>query len=100
MYEPLAHMVWSETGFLGNLGVLDFAGGTLSIYAVVQAQRLLAFYLSYPLFRSRKSASRTPQHLKLHRPHNSMSQLLALVIIWNSWLAFDPEPHSRSTLRA
>lgn len=21
-------MVWSETGFLGNMGVLDFAGGT------------------------------------------------------------------------
>jgi ammonia channel protein AmtB len=28
IYCPLAHMVWSETGFLGELGVLDFAGGT------------------------------------------------------------------------
>lgn len=28
IYCPLAHMVWSETGFLGNMGVLDFAGGT------------------------------------------------------------------------
>lgn len=27
VYCPLAHMVWSDTGFLGNLGVLDFAGG-------------------------------------------------------------------------
>jgi Amt family ammonium transporter len=32
---------------------------------------------------------RTPLHLALHRPHNTMSQLLALVIIWNAWLAFD-----------
>ena len=28
IYCPLAHMVWSDTGFLGELGVLDFAGGT------------------------------------------------------------------------
>jgi Amt family ammonium transporter len=32
---------------------------------------------------------RSPQHLALHRPHNTMSQLIALVTIWNAWLAFD-----------
>lgn len=49
----------------------------------------LSIYLSHPLFRSKKSAVRTPSYLKLHRPGNSLSQLIALVIIWNSWLAFD-----------
>ncbi|EED17345.1 ammonium transporter, putative [Talaromyces stipitatus ATCC 10500] len=89
VYEPLAHMVWSENGFLGNLGVLDFAGGTPVHICSGASATALSVYLSYPLFRSRKSACRTPQHLKLHRPHNSMSQVLALITIWNSWLAFD-----------
>ena len=29
VYSPLAHMVWSNDGFLFNLGALDFAGGTV-----------------------------------------------------------------------
>ena len=82
-------MVWAETGFLGNLGVLDFAGGTPVHVCSSATAAALSVYLSYPLFRSKKSAVRTPSHLKLHRPGNSMSQLIALVIIWNSWLAFD-----------
>jgi Amt family ammonium transporter len=89
IYCPLAHMVWSETGFLGNLGVLDFAGGTPVHICSGATATALSVYLSYPIFRSKKSSVRTPAHLKLHRPGNSMSQLIALVIIWNAWLAFD-----------
>ncbi len=29
VYFPLAHMVWSENGYLMKLGALDFAGGTV-----------------------------------------------------------------------
>ena len=82
-------MVWSETGFLGNMGVLDFAGGTPVHICSGASATALSLYCSYPLFRSKASAVRTPQHLKLHAPGNSLSQLLALVTIWNSWLAFD-----------
>jgi len=89
VYCPLAHMVWSETGFLGELGVLDFAGGTPVHICSGATATALSLYLSYPLARSRQSSSRTPSHLRLHRPGNSMSQLIALIIIWNSWLAFD-----------
>ncbi|KAN0095826.1 Ammonium transporter AmtB-like domain containing protein [Hyaloscypha variabilis] len=89
IYCPLAHMVWSDTGFLGNLGVLDFAGGTPVHICSGATASALSIYLSYPLFRSKKSSTRTPSHLKLHRPGKSMFQLLALIIIWNSWLAFD-----------
>ena len=32
---------------------------------------------------------RTPTHIRLHRPGNSFFQLLAMIIIWGSWLAFD-----------
>ncbi|OAP57466.1 hypothetical protein AYL99_08204 [Fonsecaea erecta] len=88
IYCPLAHMVWGG-GFLSELGVLDFAGGTPVHICSGATASALSLYLSYPVFRSRKSDVRTPSHLKLHRPHNSMCQLLAMIIIWGSWLAFD-----------
>lgn len=82
-------MVWSETGFLGEMGVLDFAGGTPVHICSGATATALSLYLSYPLARSRKSDIRTPSHLKIHRPGGTWAQLLSLVTIWNSWLAFD-----------
>jgi ammonia channel protein AmtB len=81
-------MVWGG-GFLGDIGVFDFAGGTPVHICSGATASALSIYLSYPLFRSRKSAERNPSHLALHRPHNSMCQLLAMVIIWGGWLAFE-----------
>lgn len=49
----------------------------------------ISIYLSYPICRSRRSTTRTPTHIALHRPGNSFYQILALIIIWGSWLAFD-----------
>ncbi|KAL4973113.1 Rh-like protein/ammonium transporter [Aspergillus desertorum] len=89
IYAPLAHMVWSDNGFLARLGALDFAGGTPVHICSGATATAMSIYLSYPLFRSRCSTRRTPQHLRLHRPHNTLCQLLALIIIWNAWLAFD-----------
>lgn len=81
-------MVWGG-GFLQDLGVLDFAGGTPVHINSGATATAMSVYLSYPLFRSRKSATRTPSHLVLHRPVNSLCQLLAMISIWGSWLAFD-----------
>lgn len=81
-------MVWGG-GFLAEIGVLDFAGGTPVHICSGATASALSLYLSYPIFRSRKSTVRTPSHLKIHRPHNSICQLLAMIIIWGSWLAFD-----------
>ncbi|ORX95501.1 ammonium transporter AmtB-like domain-containing protein [Clohesyomyces aquaticus] len=88
VYNPLAHMVWGG-GFLEDLGVLDFAGGTPVHINSGATATALSFYLSYPLFRSRRSPLRTPSHLTLHRPVNSLCQVLAMISIWGSWLAFD-----------
>lgn len=49
----------------------------------------ISVYLSFPLFRSRKCVKRAATGINLHRPGNSLSQLLAMIIIWGSWLAFD-----------
>ncbi|KAI1254660.1 hypothetical protein MGN70_003674 [Eutypa lata] len=89
IYCPLAHMVWGG-GFLGEyLGVLDFAGGTPVHICSGATASAISLYLSYPIFRSKGSEKRTPTHIRLHRPGNSFFQLLALIIIWGSWLAFD-----------
>nr|POE53314.1 ammonium transporter 1 [Quercus suber] len=89
VYCPLAHMVWGG-GFLGdNLGVLDFAGGTPVHICSGASASAISIYLSYPIFRSRSSKTRTPTHIAIHRPGNSFYQILALIIIWGSWLAFD-----------
>jgi ammonia channel protein AmtB len=82
-------MVWSENGYFAQMGVMDFAGGTPVHICSGASATAMSLYLSYPIFRSRKSSVRTPSHLALHKPHNSMSQLLAMIIIWGSWLAFD-----------
>lgn len=110
IYNPLAHSVWGG-GLLGeDLGVLDFAGGMSLLPPFVLPNIInivckwkgtpvhvcsgatataISIYLSYPLFRSKKSPQRTPTHIRLHRPGNSFFQLLSLIIIWGSWLAFD-----------
>ncbi|KAH8682538.1 ammonium transporter AmtB-like domain-containing protein [Xylariales sp. PMI_506] len=89
IYCPLAHMVWGG-GFLGEtLGVLDFAGGTPVHVCSGATATAISLYLSYPIFRSRRSDVRTPSHIRIHRPGNSFCQLIALIIIWGSWLAFD-----------
>jgi ammonia channel protein AmtB len=47
-------MVWGG-GFLQNLGVLDFAGGTPVHINSGATCTAMSVYLSYPLFRSKKS---------------------------------------------
>lgn len=81
-------MVWGG-GWLEDFGVLDFAGGTPVHICSGATATAMSVYLSYPLFRSRKSHTRTPAHLVIHRPVNSLCQLLAMVTIWGAWLAFD-----------
>ncbi|PWN52016.1 putative ammonium transporter [Violaceomyces palustris] len=89
VYCPLARMVWADQGFLANLGVLDFAGGTPVHICSGATATALSVYLSRPLFRSKKSSKRTPSHLRLHKPHNTMNQLVALILIWSCWLPFE-----------
>ncbi|KAF1350139.1 ammonium transporter AmtB-like domain-containing protein [Delphinella strobiligena] len=89
IYCPLAHTVWSENGYLASIGVLDFAGGTPVHVCSGATATAMSVYLSNPIARSRRSKVRTPSHLALHRPHNTVQQVISLIIIWGSWLAFD-----------
>ena len=79
VYCPIAHMVWGANGFLAEFGALDFAGGTPVHICSGASATAISVYMSHPLFRSKRSSKRTPSHLKLHRPHNSISRMSALL---------------------
>lgn len=79
VYDPIAHWVWSEGGFLHKLGALDFAGGTVvhvssGVSALVCAL-VLGKRLGYP---------RTAMP-----PHNLPFTLLGAGLLWFGWFGFN-----------
>jgi Amt family ammonium transporter len=79
IYDPLAHWVWGNGGWLGKLGVLDFAGGIVvhissGVSALVVAL-VVGKRLGYPRERS--------------IPHNLTMVLLGAGILWFGWFGFN-----------
>lgn len=78
IYYPLAHTVWSASGFLAKLGVLDFAGGTvIHIDAGITAM-ILAITLRKPYEYNNEQAK-----------GNSMWILMGTVLLWIGWYGFN-----------
>jgi Amt family ammonium transporter len=79
VYSPLAHWVFSPTGWLFERGALDFAGGTaIHINAGIAALVIVA------LIGKRKGY---PDHEM--RPHNLPFTLLGTGILWFGWFGFN-----------
>jgi len=78
VYSPLAHMVWGR-GFLGEMGALDFAGGT-----VVHISSGVAAVVAVFMVGSRKDFSTRP-----HTPHNVPYVLLGIGLLWFGWFGFN-----------
>jgi Amt family ammonium transporter len=78
VYSPLAHWVWGR-GWIGSLGALDFAGGTVvhisSGVSAVVAVLVLGPRLNYPNQPS--------------PPHNVTYVLLGIGLLWFGWLGFN-----------
>jgi Amt family ammonium transporter len=79
IYSPLAHMVWGQGGFLGALGALDFAGGT-----VVHISSGVSALVLCILLGKRKLSS-----LDDTRPHNLPMTLIGTGILWFGWFGFN-----------
>lgn len=77
VYCPLAHWVWAPDGWLLQLGLLDFAGGTV----VETASGVSALVLAYWLGR--------PRHVEPVRPHNVPFVLIGAGLLWFGWLGFN-----------
>ncbi|MGA7437533.1 MAG: ammonium transporter, partial [Luteibacter sp.] len=80
VYLPIAHMVWGGPGsFLGDLGVLDFAGGT-----VVHINAGIAGLVGCLVIGKRRGYPNTPMP-----PHNLGYTLVGASMLWLGWFGFN-----------
>lgn len=80
IYAPLAHMTWSPNGFFFQMGVLDFAGGTVVHMSAGWAALAGAIYLK----RRRSHANND-----FLPPANVPYVLLGTGLLWFGWFGFN-----------
>ncbi len=78
VYAPIAHWVWGG-GFLGGLGVLDFAGGT-----VVHINSGVAGLVCALVLGKRKGYG--AENLS---PHNLVYSVIGASLLWVGWFGFN-----------
>ncbi|WP_377475463.1 MAG: ammonium transporter [Microcoleus anatoxicus] len=78
IYSPLAHWVWGR-GWLGAIGSLDFAGGTV-VHISSGVSAVVAAWVIGP----RKDHLNKP-----HTPHNVPYVLLGIGMLWFGWFGFN-----------
>ena len=79
IYDPLAHWVWGDGGWLHTLGALDFAGGTVVHISAGITALVLAIVVG-----PRRDFHRTPSV-----PHNVPFALLGAGLLWFGWFGFN-----------
>lgn len=79
VYVPLAHWVWGNGGWLRNLGVLDFAGGTV-VEICSGVSGLIAALVVGKRFKHKSEAS---------IPHHLPNVLLGGGLLWFGWFGFN-----------
>ncbi len=79
VYNPVCHWIWGKGGWLGNLGVLDFAGG-LVVHVTCGAAALAAVLVIGP----RKGYGR-----ENFLPHSLPLTLLGTGLLWFGWFGFN-----------
>lgn len=79
VYDPLAHWVWGQGGWLAARGALDFAGGTV-VHISAGVSALVAARLLGP----RKDFKRSPL-----APHSVPLVLLGAGLLWFGWFGFN-----------
>ncbi len=79
VYDPLAHWVWGNGGWIRNLGALDFAGGL-----VVHISSGIAALAATLVVGRRKGYGDEPMP-----PHNLTMTLLGAALLWFGWFGFN-----------
>jgi Amt family ammonium transporter len=80
VYDPLAHWVWGQGGWLGRLGVLDFAGGTVVEIASGISALVAAIVLGRRLTHVRGEDV---------APHDTTMVVLGAALLWFGWFGFN-----------
>lgn len=78
VYDPIAHWVWGG-GWIGQLGALDFAGGT-----VVHVNSGIAALALVLVMGARRDFGEEPLE-----PHNVPITLLGVALLWFGWFGFN-----------
>ncbi len=89
VYSPIAHWVWGG-GFLGTLGVLDFAGGT-----VVHINAGVAGLVCALVLGKRKGLGTENM-----APHNLVLSVIGASLLWVGWFGFNAGSELASDGRA
>jgi len=79
VYAPLAHWVWGKGGWLGGLGALDFAGGT-----VVHISSGISALAAALVIGRRKGYGHEPMP-----PHNLPMTVTGAALLWVGWFGFN-----------
>jgi Amt family ammonium transporter len=79
VYDPLCHWVWGQGGWLKEMGVLDFAGGT--VVHIAAGFSALAFAL---VIGPRKGHGSVPME-----PNNIPLTVLGTGLLWVGWFGFN-----------
>jgi ammonium transporter, Amt family len=79
VYDPVAHWVWGDGGWLGEMGALDFAGGT-----VVHVNAGVAALVAALVVGKREGYGRD-----LFIPHNLPMTVLGAGLLWFGWFGFN-----------
>ena len=79
VYDPLAHWVWGDGGWLRSLGALDFAGGT-----VVHVSAGTSALVAAAMLGKRRDLGRASLV-----PHNVPLTLLGAGLLWFGWFGFN-----------
>jgi Amt family ammonium transporter len=79
VYAPVAHWVWGPNGWLGTLGVLDYAGGT-----VVHINAGVAGLVTALVLGKRRGYPTEPMP-----PHNLVLTMIGASLLWVGWFGFN-----------
>ncbi|KAL4809552.1 ammonium transporter AmtB-like domain-containing protein [Aspergillus unguis] len=92
IYDPVACWTWNASGWVFNLGGLDFAGGTpVHIVSGTTA-------LAYSLMLGKRKGHGT--HELNYRPHNVTHVVIGTVFLWVGWFGFNAGSALSANLRA
>ncbi len=79
VYNPLAHWVWGVGGWIGKMGALDFAGGT-----VVHISSGISALAAALIIGRRLGYGSTP-----YIPHNIPMTVTGAALLWFGWFGFN-----------
>ena len=79
VYSPIAHWVWAPTGWVANLGVLDFAGGTVVHINAGIAGLMCALVLGKRVGYGNDNMA----------PYNLAYSVIGASLLWVGWFGFN-----------